>query len=305
MKQELTLAYDPLDSFAEKAADGAHLLEATIGLVHNKEIDIRAVHSALRKANLEHRAAFTARIENTAARSAVDKEVTAFITSARDVLKPKLGARYNEKWGEVGFRNRTLRVPGSLDARRSLLKSLELYFESHPEMEVGDLQLTQIHAGELYTALSDSINALSISQTSQRDKNEAKTDAMKAVRNKLRNLFQELKQLLDDNDSRWQEFGFKIPAELTVPEKPTDLLVVPSIAGSAMLSWERSVGSTRYRVFRQIVGTDEEFVHVDTLTDLSKTLTGLPSGAHVKFYITAANGAGESQPSATVEVVVP
>jgi len=263
------------------------------------------VLAALRKANLEHRAAFTARIKNTSARSSADQQAKAFILSARDVLKSKLGYRYNEAWGEAGFRNRSLRVPSTVDGRASTLKSLELYFDAHPDLEVGDLQLTSVHAGELYTALMDSITALSSSLTAQRDKNIAKTAAMKAMRDKLRNLFQELKQLMGDDDSRWQEFGFKIPAELATPEAPEGLTVVPGATGSAVLNWARSVNATRYRVFRQIVGADAEFVHIDTLTELSKIVNSLPSGAHVKFYVTAANGAGESQPSATVEIVVP
>jgi hypothetical protein len=46
-------------------------------------------------------------------------------------------------------------------------------------------------------------------------------------------------------------------------------------------------------------------VAVVTVTDSDATLTGLPSGATVQVRVTAANEAGESQPSAVVQIVVP
>jgi hypothetical protein len=45
-------------------------------------------------------------------------------------------------------------------------------------------------------------------------------------------------------------------------------------------------------------------VKVETVTETSKELSGLPTGKHVKFYLTAVNAAGESVPSQTVEVIV-
>jgi hypothetical protein len=44
---------------------------------------------------------------------------------------------------------------------------------------------------------------------------------------------------------------------------------------------------------------------VDTVTKTSTQLTALPTGKHVKYYLTAVNAAGESVPSQTVEVIVP
>ena len=53
-----------------------------------------------------------------------------------------------------------------------------------------------------------------------------------------------------------------------------------------------------YRVRVQVLG-------VATMTDSDASLTGLPSGKTVKARVTAANSAGESRPSAEVEIPVP
>jgi hypothetical protein len=65
------------------------------------------------------------------------------------------------------------------------------------------------------------------------------------------------------------------------------------------------VYAERFNIWQQVVGVDAEPVKVETVTEILKGLSGLPTGAHVKFYLTAVNAAGESVPSEIVEVTVP
>ena len=58
-------------------------------------------------------------------------------------------------------------------------------------------------------------------------------------------------------------------------------------------------------MYRQILGTDANFVHAATVTDSDATVNSFTSGMTVKVRVTAANDAGESQPSAEVQIVVP
>ena len=51
------------------------------------------------------------------------------------------------------------------------------------------------------------------------------------------------------------------------------------------------------------MGVDTDFRPVATVTDSDATLSGLGSGKTVRVRVTALNDAGESTPSATVEVV--
>lgn len=75
--------------------------------------------------------------------------------------------------------------------------------------------------------------------------------------------------------------------------------------GEVVADWSDAPRADRYRVWKQVVGVDAEFVAFGTPTDSDFTLTGLPSGATVKVRVTAVNDAGESEASETKQIVVP
>jgi hypothetical protein len=63
--------------------------------------------------------------------------------------------------------------------------------------------------------------------------------------------------------------------------------------------------ATRYRVFQLIVGVDNVPVNVKTVTEPETTLTDLPSGKTVQYYIVSAYDADQAAASDTVQIVVP
>lgn len=286
------------------AAEGLHFLEVTLGVTHNNEAAMREALDLTQKLSDEFQAATVATQDATVAVHEADEKATTLITVSRELLKPKLGSRYSLAWNAVGFYNRTLQVPTRQDRRLSLVASIRGYLEAHPEAEVPGV-MTAVLASAAAKELSDAIAALNVAQSTQRQTKAERDNAAKALGTRLRNLFHELKQFLPANDPRWLEFGFNVPADMTVPEAPTVFTVAPGAVGHVYASWEMPKGATRTRLFQQIVGVDAKFVRVDTFKETSTYLGGYTSGAHVKFYITAANGAGESLPSETVEVVVP
>lgn len=297
-------AIDFLKSFAEQTVRGLHFLGAMLGITYNTEADVTADLDALNKANSESQTAKAALKAAQAALDAKSEEAAVFITVVRDVLKPKLGNRYSVAWDQVGFFNRTLAVPRPVAKRQGLLKSIELYLTANPAAEIVDVA-THTMAADLYQALSACVDTVAKAQSDQRSKTAARDAASAALDKRLRSLRRELKETLSDNDPRWVEFGFNIPADRSVPAMPEGLTAIAGAVGTAMLSWAHSIGAARYRVFAQKVGVDADFVYVATVGDLSKVIAGLPSGAHVKFRVTAANEAGESLPSEPVELVVP
>jgi hypothetical protein len=304
MKRNLSRAFGGITSVAAISLDGLHLLGPTLNVTFNTELVVGGDLDAMLKANNEYQAAKTARLTASDALSAADKQASSFIMVGRDLLKPKLGTRYSQAWNEVGFVNNTLSVPESVALRLALVKSMELYFSAHPEMEqVGTV--THVIAGELYDSLKAAVTAANVARTTMREKKKARDNAAKILSKRMRKLIGELKQVLDDDDDRWLEFGFNVPSDLSVPEAPEDLAVVPGIPGHLMASWGKPTGATRFRIFRQIVGVDAEPVHLETTTETSIDLGGMTAGAHVKLYVTAANAAGEGMPSETTEIVVP
>jgi hypothetical protein len=75
--------------------------------------------------------------------------------------------------------------------------------------------------------------------------------------------------------------------------------------GVVLADWSDASRATRYRVFKQVLTVDANFVAADTVNDSDYTLSGLPSGKTVRVQIVSANDAGQGQPSAVVEIVVP
>ena len=81
-------------------------------------------------------------------------------------------------------------------------------------------------------------------------------------------------------------------------------MVTPGVAGTLFIDWADARRATRYRVWIQVMTVDADFRAAATVTDSDATVSGLPGGKTVKVRVTAANDAGESQASATVEAVV-
>jgi hypothetical protein len=171
-------------------------------------------------------------------------------------------------------------------------------------MEVPGVVTAAIAKALCETYLTD-ITASSIAATTMRQKTQVRDAAAATMRRRLRKLFQELRQLMAPNDPRWLEFGFNIPADVSVPAAPESVVVTPGLPGNLSVQWGKPSTSERFRVFEKVLGRDQEFAAVFTTAETSVALNGRTSGDRVQLYVTAANSAGESQPSATVEIVVP
>jgi hypothetical protein len=96
-----------------------------------------------------------------------------------------------------------------------------------------------------------------------------------------------------------------MPGAPNTPDVPDAPTLTAGAAGSVLADWPDARRADHYRVFKQVVGTDADFVFVDHPTDSDLTLTGLPHGATVKVCVSAVNAAGESQRSDPAEIVVP
>jgi hypothetical protein len=132
----------------------------------------------------------------------------------------------------------------------------------------------------------------------------ARDGAEAALRRRLRGLIDELTQLLPADDPRWFAFGLNPPAAPDTPDAPTGLTLTAGEGGSVLVDWADAPRAARYRVFKQVVGTDADFVYALTVMDSDATLNGFPHGATVRERVTAANDGGESQPSDVGEIVV-
>jgi hypothetical protein len=129
--------------------------------------------------------------------------------------------------------------------------------------------------------------------------------AMKGLRNCGRGLLAELKTLLPGDDGRWRAFGFNPPSAVGLPEIPEGLEVIGSMPGHLFATFESAPLAVRYRLYRLIVGVDEDYVLAKTVTETESDMNSFTSGQVVRVRVSAVNDAGESLLSDPVEVTVP
>src|ERR1051325_2378349 len=305
MNNALPRSLSDLHTLGDKAADALHAHETEIGIMHNPETVLRTELAGSRSANSNFQTAKAARLAAFAAQDEADNNAIVFITSARDVLKTRLGGRYSQAWDEAGFPNQSIAVPGRLSQRTELLKSLETYFTNHPTHEVASLNVTAARAGTLHTALAGAVSAATAARGEQRAKREERDAAAETLRNRLRGLVGELDHLIGEDDPRWVDFGFKVPVDDSLPDAPAGIVVVGGAPGHLVAGWPDAARAERYRVYKQVVGVDNDFVLAKTVEDSDADLNTFASGARVRVQVTSLNARGESQPSEAVEHQVP
>ena len=297
-----------LFALAEDAADGAKAQGAAIGLKQNTETDIRADMAAAKTAEGNYAAAKTAKDTFSANLRIADSNGRSFIKAASAYFSQAISENWSAAWAATGFPNQSTAIPTTQDARLTLLGSLNTYFTNNPTMEVNTpkLVLTAAQANILFTALSDARNAVNNGSTDAGNKRDARDAAVDDLKTRLRGLIAELGQLLDDNSPVWDAFGLNEPGADATPDVPEAPVLTPGGApGTLHADWPHARTAARYHVWLFIVGVDTAYRNVDTVTDTADTLPGLPSGKTVKIQITAVNDAGESGPSAEVQIVVP
>ena len=292
-------------TLGEDMADGLHTHEVAVGVKQNLEAGLRAAIAAVNTAEANFATAKAAKITLTTAVTVADSNGKAFIGTARSVLEPFLGTQPSMAWEPVGFPADSLAIPSEQADRQALLDDMKDYFTANPARENAPLVITAARAGILFTALSDARSAANQGNTNAVDKRNLRDAAVKALRTRMRGLVCELEQLLPGDDARWYAFGLNPPGAPETPEIPAGLVLAAGNAGAVLGDWSDAPRADHYRVWKQVVGVDAAPVAVGSPTDSDFTLTGLPSGATVKVYVTAVNDAGESQPSEVKQIVVP
>lgn len=289
---------------AEMAANGLRDHGAALGVLQNTEPKLRADIAALTAARIAHSTASAAKSVGTATRNESDLLARQFLASTRKIFSIHFGGNWNTDWQRAGFPNGSTAVPESPAARFELLQRLVQFLETNPGYENAQLKVTAAFGKEILATLSErrSACAEAIRETTQTK--EALDKAMQALRKRVRGLLDELAQLLPDNDPVYYSFGLNAPTDPLTPCIPDGLHFKLS-GTNAYLDWADSRRAESYRVWKQTVGADNGFQCVAAVLESDYTLQGLTPGTVTQVQVSAVNGAGESQPSAMVEIAVP
>jgi hypothetical protein len=304
MKNTLPSRFKRLFSVAEDWIKGCILYQAAINLMHFNEPVIAIARTIAKTKDDVYQAAKGLKAAASTAHSDKTVEARALVTVCRDVLKPRLGQRWSAAWAGAGFTT-SLAVPKSSDDLLPLLESLQTYFAANPTHEVADLGATAEAAGTLHGQLSAARTTANACDADVALKKAERDVALTGLRNCGRGLLAELKTLLPGDDGRWRAFGFNPPSAVGLPDVPEGLEVIGSMPQHLFATWESAALAHRYRLYRQIVGVDADFVLVKTVTETESDLNTFTSGQIVRVRVTAVNDAGESLMSEMVEVTVP
>jgi hypothetical protein len=305
MENRLPQKRATLFSQAESMAAGCAEHETSVQLAQNKETNILSDLDAAAASENIFQAARSAKLDAVKDQRTADKSARAFIVTARDVLKPHLGTSWSQLWAEAGFVNNSLAVPKAQANCIALLIKLKSYFAAHPAHEVAQMGATAAAAENHHATLSAARASVNACRAEVGEKKAARSAATKRLRKRMRGLIAELKQLLPGDDARWAAFGLNRPAARPVPAPPRQLRVAGAGRSHLLASWQAPAHAQRFRIFKQIVGVDADFVLAATVTDTSVNLNTFASGTVVRVRLTAVNDAGESGPCAPVEQTVP
>lgn len=305
MQNELPRPINRLFSRGEDMVAGALAHGDAIELKQNDAESIGEELDGARALDNAYKAARTGKKNAFAAKRTANKNALAFIVKARDVLKPHLGARRSESWVEAGFTSNSIKVPESIAARIALLMSLKAYFTAHPTHQSNDMGVTAAEALAQHGLLSAAHATVNACRTDAGTKKGEREKGITKLRQRMRGLVRELGQLIPGDDARWNAFGLNKPDAVGIPEVPEGLVVVGGGPGHLLAQWPRAAFGVRYRVYKKVVGVDNEFNLAATVTDTESNLNTFTPGQLVRVRVTAVNDAGESLPSDTVEQTVP
>jgi hypothetical protein len=181
------------------------------------------------------------------------KDAQEFCRQGIALLKGVLGTSYNSDWENAGFLTPSLAVP-----RRPLPMLLQFrqYFERYPARENAPLNLTATAAQAQLLALQAADLAVRAAEAERVRAKSARDRSQKQLRDRLSALREELAMLLEDDDVRWHEFGFRRPVDGRLPEQVQEVETTVLAPGVVAVSWGQTPRAKSFHVTWQAVSAD-------------------------------------------------
>ena len=307
MKNTLPNSNGSLTKLGLTAAGALKTHQNTIGVMHNTESVVLGSLSGFTTSIDAFSDARFARSNGFIAQAIAFSDAGTFLNLAVDALIPYLGRTHGPAWA-AAF-GPSLAIPTTLPDRLEALRKLEKQLKDFPDRERLDedepsKEVSAARAKSWREALAGAISSVARCKSDVRQAKKDRASAKAALTKRLRGLINELTQLIPENDPRWTAFGFNAPGETQAPEAVQGVRVTGIGPGRLAVDWVDSARAERFLVEVLVVGQDAEFRRVATVLDCDTELS-LPAGAKVKVRVIAANEAGESGPSAVVEITAP
>ena len=291
-----------LTAAAVNAAKGLEDHEVSIGIKYCTKVVLNAARALTFTAALMFN---NGKVLLRTKRDALEEARTAaraFITLARDMLKPVLGADFNDNWLAFGFVD-SLAIPTKIEDLLSLMQTAAAFLVANPAREVAALNITALQAQALAEALESAFASVTAQEATLEIVKDDRDAKYEAVRGKLVQLVDELTHLIEPLDPRWKAFGFNMPGAQETPDVPTNISAILVGQNAAAMKWDLSARAEYYRVWTKIHGSNADYVAAGSPADLDFTLENLPANSTIDIALSAVNNGGESALSAAVTVV--
>jgi len=294
--------YDTYFLEAERPIAGLQALETALDLHHTTAavyqpvfLDAKAKHQAFNTARYGKANAYATLFTR---REAAD----VFLQNVRNYLTGFLGASWSAQWAPLGFLTGSLALPDTDAGRCAMLQNVAAYFTDHPTHANAAVNFTAAQATALCTPLVAALSGVEACRQDVRTKRDARDAAVEVLNKRISDLRRELEIVLEPTDPRWLQFFDRIPGDPRVPERVEELVATAQSGGVIALDWEDVARAARYQVFKQVVGTDADFVLAETVIASEAEVDDLPAGATVKLRVVPLNSAGEGPSSEVVQL---
>ena len=301
MKQIKLRTVNGLIDAGGKASGGANQHGATLQLVFGSKANIDGDVAALILARDNHEGGKTElRTRRTTLKSstATGKD---FAKAARKLLERTLGSHYTAAWDAAGFRG-SLKVPATPGAVKEVVRSLKAYFTANATAAVEQLDLTADRANTIVQTIEAAQVAVNVQVTAVKTLLELRKDKEAAMASRLSGLVEELGRKIEPLDPRWMAFGLKMPGSKQIADVPQNIIAALIGPGVVAVKWDASARAEHYRVWKKVVGVDENPVAVGSPLDLDFAIEGLPANSTIEITVSAVNNGGESGKSIVVTV---
>jgi len=240
-----------------------------------------------------------------------DGDVRLWLLAYRRLIATLYGESASADWQTAGFPAGKTKVPENHAARQSLLTAARAFLAANAAYEItypqpggGTIPVTAARALTLQGEMQAAFTLINTREAEQELCKDARDADVKALYKEVSETIAELRDLLEDDDARWELFGLNIPANPNPPQGVTSLTLTPAGPARALAAWTYAVRAEYYRLFLQRIGIDADFVNLADPKDLEYTLKDLTAGTLIKVYIVPMNegGAGPASPVAELTV---
>jgi len=248
------------------------------------------------------------RAERQAAADATTVAMTAIVewlAKSKNVLAEALGRRWSPQWAPTGFSNHSTRIPTKLEDRLTLTGRLVAFLASRPSFEMHSIDVTASFGAKLHETALRKRQELTKATGAQASQNQKWTTAFKALTEEISSLIKTLKATLDEDDSRWPNFGLPMPSARSTPRQPANVRMQLDESGGLVVECDPVPLATRYRCRMLLLGEETEFRLVASGAEPILKITGLLPGQAVQVMVQAVNRGLQSVASRPQIFVLP